>query len=104
MNARLSAMRTAAPPASVPAALRWPRRCDMGPATITWWGHACVEVATPGAKTILFDPWFGNPRSPRGQEAVSRCDLMLVTHGHGDHFGDALPIASRTRPAWPGIP
>jgi L-ascorbate metabolism protein UlaG (beta-lactamase superfamily) len=24
--------------------------------TITWYGHACVEVRTPGGKTILFDP------------------------------------------------
>ena len=31
---------------------------------ITWNGHACVEVVTPGGKTILFDPWFGNPLSP----------------------------------------
>jgi L-ascorbate metabolism protein UlaG (beta-lactamase superfamily) len=26
-----------------------------------------------------------------------------VTHGHDDHFGDALTIASRTRPVWPAI-
>ena len=72
-------------------------------ATFTWYGHACWEVQTPGGKTILFDPWFGNPLSPRGQEAVARCDVMLVTHGHSDHFGDALAIASRTRPAWPSV-
>lgn len=71
--------------------------------SITWYGHACVEVTTPGGQTILFDPWFGNPKSPRGAESVDRCDLLLVTHGHGDHLGDALQIASRTRPAWPCI-
>ena len=71
--------------------------------TFTWYGHACVEVTTPGGRTILIDPWFGNPRSPKAAAAVSRCDLLLVTHGHGDHMGDAVAIAARLRPAWPCI-
>jgi L-ascorbate metabolism protein UlaG (beta-lactamase superfamily) len=70
---------------------------------VTWYGHACVEVTTPGGKTILFDPWFGNPKSPKAADAVERCDLLLVTHGHDDHLGDAVPIAARLRPAWPCI-
>ena len=72
-------------------------------ATFTWYGHSCWEVTTPGGKTIIFDPWFGNPLSPRPPGAVDRCDVLLVTHGHGDHFGDALMVASRTRPIWPCI-
>ena len=72
-------------------------------ATFTWYGHSCWEVTTPGGRTVLFDPWFGNPLSPRSQDTVTRCDLMLVTHGHFDHFTDSLAIASRTRPAWPCI-
>jgi L-ascorbate metabolism protein UlaG (beta-lactamase superfamily) len=71
--------------------------------TITWYGHACVEIRTPGGKTVLIDPWFGNPMSPRAAAAVDRCDVMLVTHGHADHLGDAVAIASRLRPAWPAI-
>ncbi len=71
--------------------------------TFTWYGHACVEVRTPGDRIILIDPWFGNPRSPRGADAVDRCDLLLVTHGHGDHMGEAVALASRLRPAWPCI-
>ncbi len=71
--------------------------------SFTWYGHACVEVRTPGGKTILIDPWFGNPKSPKRPEDVARCDVMLVTHGHSDHMGDAVPIASRTQPTWPTI-
>ncbi|MCU0484172.1 MAG: MBL fold metallo-hydrolase, partial [Chloroflexi bacterium] len=69
--------------------------------TITWHGHACVEVHTPGRKTILLDPWFGNPKSDKPAADVHACDLLLVTHGHSDHFGEALSIASRLRPTWP---
>jgi L-ascorbate metabolism protein UlaG (beta-lactamase superfamily) len=77
--------------------------------TFTWHGHACIEVRTPGGLTILIDPWFGNPKSDRAAKDVTRCDVMLVTHGHFDHLGggddgiDAITIAERTRPAWPAM-
>jgi L-ascorbate metabolism protein UlaG (beta-lactamase superfamily) len=71
--------------------------------TFTWYGHACVEVRTPGGAVILIDPWFSNPLSPRSADSVERCDLLLVTHGHGDHMGEAVTLASRLRPAWPCI-
>lgn len=71
--------------------------------TFTWYGHACVEARTPGGKVVLIDPWFGNPLSPRSADTVDRCDVLLVTHGHGDHMGDAVALASRLRPAWPCI-
>ena len=69
--------------------------------TFTWYGHSCFEVRTPGGKTILIDPFFANPRSPRTHDSIERCDLMLVTHGHFDHMGDAVALASRLRPVWP---
>ncbi len=71
--------------------------------TLTWYGHACVEIATPGGQTVLIDPWFGNPMSPMPATSVKACDLLLVTHGHADHFGDALAIAARFGPVWPAI-
>jgi L-ascorbate metabolism protein UlaG (beta-lactamase superfamily) len=76
---------------------------DMADMTITWFGHAAVELRTPGGKVVLFDPWFANPNSPKSPDAVDECDVMLVTHGHSDHFGNAMPIAVRTRPQWPAI-
>jgi len=69
--------------------------------TFTWLGHAAVEVRTPGGKVILFDPWLGNPKSPRSADTQQQLDLLLVTHGHGDHMGDAISLAARFRPAWP---
>ncbi len=72
-------------------------------ATFTWYGHACWELRTPGGKTVLLDPWFGNPKSPRPANDVRACDLLLVSHGHSDHVGDALEIAGRTSPTWPAI-
>jgi L-ascorbate metabolism protein UlaG (beta-lactamase superfamily) len=83
-----------------------------GQATFTWYGHSCIELRTPGGKVVLFDPWFGNPTSPKSVDDVTECDVLLVTHGHHDHLGaapmdigqaDALAIARRTKPAWPCI-
>jgi L-ascorbate metabolism protein UlaG (beta-lactamase superfamily) len=71
--------------------------------TLTWYGHSCYEIRTPGDKVILLDPWFGNPKSPKAADEVERCDLLLVTHGHSDHMGDAVALASRLRPTWPCI-
>jgi L-ascorbate metabolism protein UlaG (beta-lactamase superfamily) len=69
--------------------------------TFTWYGHSCFEVRTPGGVVILIDPWFGNPTSPTTADSIQRCDLLLVTHGHYDHMGDAIALASRLRPVWP---
>jgi len=68
---------------------------------ITWYGHSCFEIVTPGGKTVIIDPWFGNPSSPISADQVERCDLLLVTHGHFDHLGDGVALAARLRPAWP---
>ena len=75
----------------------------MGPGetTFTWYGHSCFEARTADGRVIIIDPWFGNPRSPQTADSVTECDLLLVTHGHFDHMGDAVAIASRLRPVWP---
>ena len=49
----------------------------VGETAITWFGHACIEIVSPGGKVVLIDPWFANPMSPRAPETVDRCDLML---------------------------
>jgi L-ascorbate metabolism protein UlaG (beta-lactamase superfamily) len=66
------------------------------PNTLIWHGHSCFEVRTPDA-VALIDPFLdGNPTSPAGAAAIERCDLMLVTHDHGDHVGQAVDICQRT--------
>ncbi len=63
--------------------------------TITWYGHGTFGVQTAG-KTLIIDPFFtGNPASPVKASDVMP-DVLLITHGHGDHIGDTIEIAQRT--------
>ena len=61
--------------------------------SITWLGHATFLLKSPGGKRILFDPWVtGNPSAPESAKKVGALDLILITHGHSDHTGDAVAI------------
>jgi L-ascorbate metabolism protein UlaG (beta-lactamase superfamily) len=62
---------------------------------VRWLGHACLFIETDGQR-ILIDPFLtNNPKAVlRAEEA--QADFILVSHGHGDHIGDAVPIAKRT--------
>ncbi|MGV8049605.1 MAG: metal-dependent hydrolase [Anaerolineaceae bacterium] len=61
----------------------------------TWYGHATLGLLT-GGYHLLIDPYFtGNPVVKIGADQVP-ADYILITHGHGDHIGDAVGIARRT--------
>jgi L-ascorbate metabolism protein UlaG (beta-lactamase superfamily) len=58
-------------------------------------GHACFELAD-GDETVLIDPFLtGNPKAAISADDVAATTILL-THGHGDHFGDTVSIAKRT--------
>ncbi len=58
-------------------------------------GHACFELSD-GDTNVLIDPFLsGNPRAAVSAEDVNPTAILL-THGHGDHFGDTVEIAKRT--------
>jgi L-ascorbate metabolism protein UlaG (beta-lactamase superfamily) len=62
----------------------------------TFLGHSCV-MATDGKYNIIIDPFLtGNPQAKLAADAV-KVDYILVTHGHSDHLGDAVPIAKRNK-------
>jgi L-ascorbate metabolism protein UlaG (beta-lactamase superfamily) len=62
--------------------------------TIRWLGHSAFQIQTPES-SLLIDPFFtGNPKAPDNAKDI-RADFILVSHGHGDHVGDALEIAKR---------
>jgi L-ascorbate metabolism protein UlaG (beta-lactamase superfamily) len=81
----------ATPPAPAPAD-------PVKPAQILWLGQSAFRIVTPGGKTIVIDPYLSaGPRAPAPYKtdlsALGKVDLLLVTHAHQDHLGDAPKIA-----------
>ena len=67
-----------------------------GKVEILWLGQAATRITTPSGKVIVIDPYLSkNPKTPeqyRDPEALGKVDLLLVTHAHNDHLGDAPDI------------
>ena len=58
-------------------------------------GHACFELSD-GDTTVLIDPFLsGNPKAAIAA-ADAAATTILLSHGHGDHYGDTVDIAKRT--------
>ncbi|HHY45873.1 MAG TPA: metal-dependent hydrolase [Firmicutes bacterium] len=73
--------------------------------TLTWLGQAATRLVSATGSHLFFDPWVtGNPVCPVKLEDLGRVDVILVTHGHFDHFGDSLAICRRTGAKLVGSP
>ena len=71
-----------------------------GNTQLHWYGQSAYKITTPSGKVLLLDPWLTNPGNPKGKEDLAnldQVDLVLVTHGHGDHVGDAVEIGKKTK-------
>ena len=59
-------------------------------------GHATFSLQLTDGTRLVIDPFFtGNPVADASVDDVE-ADYILCTHGHADHFVDALPLARRT--------
>jgi L-ascorbate metabolism protein UlaG (beta-lactamase superfamily) len=67
---------------------------------VQWLGHATVKITSVEGKVIVIDPFLiKNPKTPakyRDLKALGKVDLILVTHGHGDHIKDLKALADLT--------
>ena len=61
---------------------------------ITWFGHSAFKISAPGAQVII-DPFFA-PSAGVTADAAGDVDIVLVTHDHADHVGDAVSLCRRT--------
>ena len=80
-------------------------QAQNGKVEILWLGQAATRITTPSGKVIVIDPYLSkNPKTPeqyRDPDALGKVDLVLVTHAHGDHLGDAPEIVKKQNaPLW----
>lgn len=69
-------------------------------ADVLWYGQAAFKITSPNGKVILIDPFISkNPKTPKALKDISKIgkiDMILVTHGHGDHVGDTVALANQS--------
>jgi len=65
---------------------------------LTWLGHATFRLDIED-KVFVIDPWvMNNPKTPADKKSFEKIDVMLCTHGHGDHIGDAADLGKKFSP------
>ena len=72
---------------------------DLKGNSITYLGHSTFSITTKSGEVALIDPWvMTNPVCPAALKKVERLDVIFLTHGHSDHFGDLLALAKKHKP------
>jgi len=69
---------------------------------ITWLGHSAILIK--GSRTVYIDPFLsGNPAASTTPDKIKEADVIVVTHHHSDHLGDAFALAKKTGAVVVGI-
>ncbi len=63
---------------------------------LTYHGHSCFELEAEG-KRVIVDPFLTGNSHAKAKPSDIRVDAVLVSHGHGDHVGDAGEIAKKNK-------
>jgi L-ascorbate metabolism protein UlaG (beta-lactamase superfamily) len=68
-----------------------------GKVQVIWLGQSAFKIISPGGKVLVTDPWLKpNPLTPaeyKQLDKFGKIDVLLVSHGHADHFADAAELA-----------
>ena len=75
----------------------------MADVTFTWLGHGGYRFDSVEGKRVYVDPWLDNPNFPDSEREIERIDVLVLTHGHGDHVGNAVELCKRHSPTVIGI-
>ena len=72
---------------------------------VQWLGQSATKITSPSGKIIVIDPFItNNPKTPpalKNLDALGKVDVILVTHGHGDHTGDVAALGQTTTQVFP---
>jgi L-ascorbate metabolism protein UlaG (beta-lactamase superfamily) len=80
-------------------------RAEDNKTQVLWLGQSAFRIVSPHGKVIVIDPWLTKgplaPAKYKDLSALGKIDLLLVTHAHGDHLGDAPALAKMHNiPLW----
>jgi len=75
---------------------------------LQWFAQSAFKLTTQTGKVIMIDPWImQNPKTPpelKDLDRLGKIDLILVSHGHRDHLGDAVELSKKNNaPMWAPI-